>query len=675
TPKQLFTRISIHDVIPDLFYDSKVFDKEAKQTVREHEAFSPADWDEKVSIGKYKLNQYHLEAVKRIYDRFNKNRQIKVSWKKFFEMLQKGEFRQYEKNIARFFDIIVSKKFMPNTPAIANFGNALGLGSACFVIGIEDSLESIMDALKNTAIVFKAGGGMGYNFSKLRPEGDFVSTTSGTASGPLSFMRLFDTMTEVIKQGGIRRGANMGILNSNHPDVLNFVTAKAGNKMLRNFNISVLIMPDFWEHMKENKPYPLLNPRNGQVVDHISPKLLWERIIYQAWESAEPGVIFYDTANKYNPFLKHLGPIVTTNPCVAAGPLISTENGLECIESIEAENIAIDKRTIEICSSGLSTLQLGCEFVKPCRKIKTGIKECYKITTRAGYELIATADHKVLTAEGWKAISELETGAEVLIQSGIGKFSTNKKLPFEVKNEIIGKNGRKYTLSLPGEWSNELGLLLGWLVGDGFINEKYSTLGFVFSKEDEEVRRIIQPLFEKYCNRKIKLVEYPNGCVQLRSNSKPIAEFFLKLGFNERKEVPSMLFTATEEAVIGFLQGLFSSDGTIGMGTKSRNYVRLNSSSERLLKGVQLLLLNLGIKSTIYNRSTKSKVFFYKDKKGTIKEYLTSGINFELNISKQNLERFVQKIEFLQVQNQAKYELLREFEYYHEHFTDSVKSV
>ncbi len=315
TPRQLFTRIAVHDAIPDLFYDAKLFEKSAGQKVHEHESFDPDSWDEKVSIGKYKLNKYHLDAVKRLYDRHNKNKQMKVSWSKFFEMLQKNEFRHYEKNIAEYYDLMVSKRFMPNTPAIANFGNPLGMGSACFVIGIEDSLDSIMESLKNTAIVFKAGGGMGYNFSHLRPEGDYVSTTSGAASGPISFMSLFDKMTEVIKQGGIRRGANMGILNSNHPDILKFVTAKTGNKALRNFNISVLMMPDFWEHLKTDKPYPLVNPRNGQIVDHISPKLLWERVVYQAWESAEPGVIFYDTVNKYNPFLKSLGPIVTTNPC------------------------------------------------------------------------------------------------------------------------------------------------------------------------------------------------------------------------------------------------------------------------------------------------------------------------------------------------------------------------
>ena len=177
-------------------------------------------------------------------------------------MLKGSFFAKYEKSISAFYDLMVSRRFMPNTPAIANFGNVLGMGSACFVLDIEDSIESIMETLKQTAVVFKAGGGMGYNFSKLRPEGDYVSSTSGVASGPISFMMLFDTMTDVIKQGGIRRGANMGIVNSNHPDIEKFITAKKGNKALRNFNISVLIMPDFWDMLQEQQTLPLSEPED-----------------------------------------------------------------------------------------------------------------------------------------------------------------------------------------------------------------------------------------------------------------------------------------------------------------------------------------------------------------------------------------------------------------------------
>lgn len=314
TPKELFTRVATHAALPTIFYDTRVYDIDSGSKVFENVDFDEAKNENKYSLGKYRLNRYHLEAVKRLYDRFNKNKQMRVSWSQFLDLLT-GYFNKYEDEITEFYDVMVTRKFMPNTPAIANFGNPLGMGSACFVMGIEDSIDDIMETLKQTAIIFKAGGGMGYNFSKLRPEGDFVSTIGGVASGPLSFMRLFDTMTEVIKQGGIRRGANMGILNSNHPDIEKFITAKKGNKALTNFNISVLLMSDFWEHYDKNKPYPLRNPRTGKVVKTINPRMLFDKIVYQAWESAEPGIIFFDPVNKYNPFFKHLGPIVTTNPC------------------------------------------------------------------------------------------------------------------------------------------------------------------------------------------------------------------------------------------------------------------------------------------------------------------------------------------------------------------------
>ncbi|HMK82098.1 MAG TPA: adenosylcobalamin-dependent ribonucleoside-diphosphate reductase, partial [Candidatus Bathyarchaeia archaeon] len=315
TPKQLFMRIAVHGSLPDLFYDNAIFDMKKQQKKHEAEGFEPVEFQEKITIGKYRLNRYHLEALKRMYDRFDNEGNMKVSWTQFFEMLKTGHFNQVEKRIGSFYNLMVTRKFMPNTPAIANFGNVLGMGSACFVLDVEDSIESIMETLKQTAVVFKAGGGMGYNFSKLRPEGDFVSSTSGVASGPISFMMLFDTMTDVIKQGGIRRGANMGILNSNHPDVEKFITAKKGNKALRNFNISVLVMPEFWDCYNNNKPYKLINPRTKEIVREVNPRLLFDMIVYQAWESAEPGVIFFDHVNEHNPFLKHLGPIVTTNPC------------------------------------------------------------------------------------------------------------------------------------------------------------------------------------------------------------------------------------------------------------------------------------------------------------------------------------------------------------------------
>ena len=314
SPKQLFTRVAVHVALPSIFYDPLIF-KKRNAPLHPKEDFDPKKYVNKLKIGKFVLNEFHLEALKRVYDHFNENRQIKVSWSQFLNFLKEGKFDKYEEEIKEYYRVMVERKFIPNTPALANFGNFLGMGSACFVLDIEDSLDSIMSTLKKAALIFKAGGGVGYNFSKLRPAGDFVRTTSGIASGPVSFMTLFDKMTEVIKQGGIRRGANMGILEINHPDIEKFITAKKGNLALHNFNISVFIHPEFWDYYKKNKPYPLVNPHTGEVVKKVDPRNLFNLIVYQAWESAEPGVIFGDWVNKYNPFLKTLGPIKATNPC------------------------------------------------------------------------------------------------------------------------------------------------------------------------------------------------------------------------------------------------------------------------------------------------------------------------------------------------------------------------
>jgi ribonucleoside-diphosphate reductase alpha chain len=316
SPKELFTRVAVHGALPSLFYDEKIYKKKGKSI----EDYKLVDFDtnkleEKLKIGKYSLNRFHSAALLHLYNRFARQGNIKIKWSGFLKLFESGYFDRHEGEITDYYDLMVSRKFMPNTPAIANFGNYLGMGSACFVLGIEDSIEDIMDKLKAASIIFKAGGGVGYNFSKLRPEGDYVKTTGGVASGPISFMTMFDNMTDVIKQGGIRRGANMGIMNSNHPDILKFIKAKEGNKALTNFNISTLIMGDFWKYLEKKEPYPLLNPRTQKIVAQIDPKQLFDTIAYQAWESAEPGIIFEDKINEYNPFYKYLGPIVTTNPC------------------------------------------------------------------------------------------------------------------------------------------------------------------------------------------------------------------------------------------------------------------------------------------------------------------------------------------------------------------------
>lgn len=321
SPKQLFRRVSVHVVLSGVLYDKQIYREKSESVIKE-EVSEPKLSDEKcvalegtMKIGQYTLNRFHVGDLYRVFKSFENEGKMKTSWESFVKMMQEDKFKKYEKDITEFYDLMIERSFMPNTPTLANFGSYLGMGSACFALDIDDSIEGIMETLKRASVIFKSGGGLGYNFSKLRPEGDFIKTTGGTSSGPISFMNLFDTMTEVVKQGGIRRGANMGIMNSSHPDIEKFVVVKEGNKALRNFNISILLMPDFWDAYKKDKAYALKNPRTGKEHSLISPKNLFEKIVHHAWESAEPGVLFYDRINENNPLEKALGPIVTTNPC------------------------------------------------------------------------------------------------------------------------------------------------------------------------------------------------------------------------------------------------------------------------------------------------------------------------------------------------------------------------
>ena len=613
TPDALFTRVATLIGIGDLMYDNLIYDKtlveisiqDKESRTQELARLLSHPHAIEIKIGKYYLNQFHIEAMLRAYSRLADNMVVNAG--KLIEFIKEGKLDKYEKKIDMYKELMTTQQFMPNSPTLYNAGAKLGQLSACFVLGIEDNLKNIMKTVSNTAIIFQSGGGVGINYSNLREEDSMVSSTSGKASGPVSFMEIIDTTTDVVKQGGKRRGANMGILNSNHPDIEKFIENKNEKGKLENFNVSVLIDDKFWEGLETGK-YDLKSPVNDESVKTVNPQNLFTMIAHSAWNSAEPGLLFKDNMNLHNIYGNARGgPLVATNPCVTGDTRVYTKNGLVRIDELyknqTLDSLALDSR-------------MGHEFGEMTAIMESGKKQVYKLTTKEGYSVRLTADHKIMTTNGWKPAGELTEGDEIQLLDHVGGF---------------GKQG-----------NYDLGAVMGWLIGDGSFTGAGAMLSFwgddipLAQNFADMVNRMISDGSgnrKKYIIGVNKVIDKGVDRCEVRVNSTRLETLLKQYGIirGDKHHVPDVVFQGTKETQKGFLRSLFSADGSIARSVKkdgsikSGTTVRLSLATPRLLSEVQMLLLNFGIAGRIY----PSKPLY------------------EIIISKENVVRFRDEIGFL----------------------------
>jgi ribonucleoside-diphosphate reductase alpha chain len=596
---------------------------------------------------------------------------------------------------------------------------------------VPDDMGGIVEAAKEAAALARQGLTPHVDFSLLRPEGAPIRGSGGTSSGPVSFLlEIFDNFLEwsalgaeeagpvatlryvyapvlrVVRQGGTRRGAGMATLSIDHPDLLDFLTAKDLDREkaegdISTFNISVLVTEAFMRALEEDAlwpvtpvevpgkyyPYPLEGPYTGEIPKlperedgakaiplyggKVPAKWLWHEIAWHAWATGEPGLIFVDRINELSA-LKGLGPryqIRSTNPCFVGSTRIPTEFGLVPIEELAKKGesfFLVTDRRAPYGGLGLPQTAQGTVVRKAARAFYTGVKPVVRLTTRERLELTLTPDHLLLTPEGYQEAGSLKPGDRILVQSGEGLFPKEEALPaavLEVVQERVatagGRGGRgradiqaQYS-HLPTRWSRELGVALGWLLGDGYLRE--DGVGFYFSRQDFAQVAWLPDLLRDWFGGG-SLQDTHSNTYHLHFKRIP-AEFFQALGVKPakatEKRVPESLFRAPREAVVGFLQGLFSADGSVQINPgKQDATVRLASSSKGLLQDVQLLLLNLGIYGRIHKRREAGQKEL-PDGRGGLKAYPVAA-QYELILGAENRDLFAEIVGFLQEEKQAK---------------------
>jgi len=573
--------------------------------------------------------------------------------------------------------MLLHQIFSFNSPVWFNVGTSSPQQvSACFILAVDDTMDSILNWYREEGLIFKGGSGAGLNLSRIRSSKELLSS-GGTASGPVSFMRGADASAGTIKSGGAtRRAAKMVVLDVDHPDIEEFIDTKVreeekirvlrdggfdmdlGGKDIvsvqyQNANNSVRVTDDFMHAVEEGREFGLRARATGEIIETVDAKGLFRRISEAAWACADPGIQYDSTINDWhtNP---ETGRITASNPCFTADTLVHTDKGLirfdELLTRANSGEI-FQVYTHDATNPDAPAAQMV--LTTPEAYLITGYNDISRLRFSNGMELRCTPGHRIWTANRGYVEAENLTADDAVLALDLPTPATNAEwtLPSAASaanDHALGE--RRDAMALPELWSEEFGHYLGWLIGDGSTSSTISTI-YGSAEDRTEILPAHQDLVEAINGgRPIKVSEQSNGTAQLRLGRGAFRRFLTGLGVTDAtataKTVPTSIYQAPEEIVAAFLQGLFDADGTVIDNADKGSYASLGSSSPELLRGVQRLLSTFGISSRTYRtRKGSSAGYAHKNADGTVVHYRQS-TSYQLRVTGESLDIFAAEIGF-----------------------------
>jgi ribonucleoside-diphosphate reductase alpha chain len=530
--------------------------------------------------------------------------------------------KAWKHQTARYVDALTDLIFIPNSPTWTGAGTPLGQLAACFVLPIDDDLgrarSSIFQTMTVAALIQQTGGGNGFDFSRLRPSGSVISRSMGAASGPVSFLRVYNDAFGAIQQGGSRRGANMGILRVDHPDLDAFIDAKIVEGQIANFNISVALTDEFMEAVEDEFPYAI--KWGGEIVDTRDAEEVFDRLTQSAWKLGDPGCVFIDRANRDNPSPTHYR-LEATNPCVTGDTWVLTQYGPRQVDDL----VGVD---VPLIVNGEAFPMVSDGF------FSTGEREVFEVVTTDGHTLRVTSEHPIMTPNGWVETKDLSVGDDVLLHDH-GQFAWN------------------------GEGTEQQGYLLGLLVGDGsFMGAEASKRAFLCTWGDGHgVEAVRDKAFR--CAAALGGVRSDwsgwmgvKGRTEYRMALKPLTDLAASFGlYHRQKHINPLIEQASSDFYVGFLRGIFDADGHVEGNPDARATIRLSGSCLSDLQAIQRMLGRMGMHGRIYSYMRDRKASLPGMKEAQIIEH-------RLVLGSRSARMFHDRIGFADIEKYAKFEAL-----------------